>query len=152
LHVFVCRLINYAFSSSTTFLWQLIKFLSLCFIVSKHVLVMNTVLPRSIAPRFIANLAYHQNSRLSRFPLLKYPVILWQLIKLQILIRIKSTNVITRKVNTGNYSNQNNWSPIPQSRLSPKFSSVPISSIKNTPLYCQTQLPPSATGFQTQKS
>ena len=45
LHVFVCRLINYAFSSSTTFLWQLIK--------------------------------------------------------LQILHRIKSTNVITRKVNTG---------------------------------------------------
>jgi hypothetical protein len=29
-------------------------------------------------------------------------------IKLQILLRIKSTNVITRKVNTGNYSNQNN--------------------------------------------
>ena len=51
-----------------------------------------TVLPRSIAPRFIANLAYRQNSRL------------------------------------------------------------PISPIKNTPLYCQTQLPPSATGFQTQKS
>jgi hypothetical protein len=50
LHVFVCRLINYTFSSSTTFLWQLIK--------------------------------------------------------LQILLRIKSTNVITRKVNTGNYSNQ----------------------------------------------
>ena len=39
-----------------------------------------------------------------------------------------------------------------QPRLSPKFSSVPISPIKNTPLYCQTQLPPSATGFQTQKS
>jgi hypothetical protein len=46
---FVCRLINYAFYSSTTFLWQLIK--------------------------------------------------------LQILLRIKNTNVITRKVNTGNYSN-----------------------------------------------
>ena len=30
-----------------------------------------TVLPRSIAPRFIANLAYRQNSRLSRFPPLK---------------------------------------------------------------------------------
>jgi hypothetical protein len=29
-----------------------------------------------------------------------------------------------------------------QPRLSPKFSSVPISPIKNTPLYCQTQLPP----------
>ena len=39
-----------------------------------------------------------------------------------------------------------------QTRLSPKFSSVPISPITNTPLYCQTQLPPSATGFQTQKS
>ena len=38
---------------------------------------------------------------------------LWQLIKLQILQGIKSTNVITRKVNTGNYSNQNNWSPVP---------------------------------------
>jgi hypothetical protein len=33
----------------------------------------NTVLPRSIAPRFIANLAYRQNSRLSRFPPLKIP-------------------------------------------------------------------------------
>jgi hypothetical protein len=55
-NVFVCRLINYAFSSSTTFLWRLIK--------------------------------------------------------LQILLRIKSTNVITRKVNTGNYSNQNTWSPV----------------------------------------
>jgi hypothetical protein len=33
----------------------------------------NTVLPRSIAPHFIANLAYRQNSRLSRFPLLKIP-------------------------------------------------------------------------------
>jgi hypothetical protein len=31
----------------------------------------NTVLPQSIAPRFIANLAYRQNSRLSRFPPLK---------------------------------------------------------------------------------
>ena len=30
-----------------------------------------TVLPRSIAPRFIANLAYRQNSRLSRFPPIK---------------------------------------------------------------------------------
>ena len=39
-----------------------------------------------------------------------------------------------------------------QPRLSPNFSSVPISPIKNTPLYCQTRLPPSATGFQTQKS
>jgi hypothetical protein len=39
-----------------------------------------------------------------------------------------------------------------QTRLSPKFSSVPISPITNTPLYCQTQLPPSATAFQTQKS
>jgi hypothetical protein len=41
------------------------------------------------------------------------PTFLWQLIKLQILLRIKSTMVITRKVNTGNYSNQNNWSPVP---------------------------------------
>jgi hypothetical protein len=32
-----------------------------------------TVLPRSIAPRFIANLAYHQNSHLSWFPPLKIP-------------------------------------------------------------------------------
>ncbi len=32
-----------------------------------------TVLPRSITPRFIANLAYRQNSRLSRFPPLKIP-------------------------------------------------------------------------------
>jgi hypothetical protein len=32
-----------------------------------------TVLPRSIAPHFIANLAYRQNSRLSRFPPLKIP-------------------------------------------------------------------------------
>jgi hypothetical protein len=39
-----------------------------------------------------------------------------------------------------------------QTRLSPKFSSVPISPITNTPLYCQTQLLPSATAFQTQKS
>ena len=39
-----------------------------------------------------------------------------------------------------------------QPLLSSKFSSVPISAVKNTPLYCQTQLPPSATGFQTQKS
>jgi hypothetical protein len=33
----------------------------------------NTVLPRSIAPRFIAKLAYRQNSRLSRFPPLQLP-------------------------------------------------------------------------------
>ena len=39
-----------------------------------------------------------------------------------------------------------------QTRLSPKFSSVPISPITNTLLYFQTQLPPSATAFQTQKS
>ena len=32
-----------------------------------------TVLPRSIAPGFIANLTYRQNSRLSRFPPLKIP-------------------------------------------------------------------------------
>jgi hypothetical protein len=35
--------------------------------------IIYTVLPRSIAPRFIANLAYRQNSRLSRFPPLKIP-------------------------------------------------------------------------------
>ena len=35
-----------------------------------------------------------------------------------------------------------------QPRLSPKFSSVPISPIKNTPLYCQTQLPPSPQVFR----
>jgi hypothetical protein len=35
--------------------------------------ISNTVLPRSIAPRFIANLAYRQHSRLSRFPPLKIP-------------------------------------------------------------------------------
>jgi hypothetical protein len=34
---------------------------------------MYTVLPRSIAPRFIAKLAYRQNSRLSRFPPLQIP-------------------------------------------------------------------------------
>lgn len=33
----------------------------------------NTVLPRTIAPHFITNLAYHQNSRLYRFPPLKIP-------------------------------------------------------------------------------
>ena len=33
----------------------------------------STVLPRSIAPRFIAKLAYRQNSRLSRFPPLQIP-------------------------------------------------------------------------------
>jgi hypothetical protein len=60
--IVVCCLINYAFSSSTTFLWQLIK--------------------------------------------------------LKILLTIKSTNVITRKVNTGNYSNQNNWSPVFQTQKS----------------------------------
>jgi hypothetical protein len=68
---------------------------------------------------------------------------LWQLIKLQILLRIKSTNVITGKVNTGNYSNQNNWSPVPT--LNYEINDC-------TMLYCQTRRPPSATGFQTQKS
>jgi hypothetical protein len=33
----------------------------------------NTVFPRSIVPRFIVNLAYRQNSCLSRFPPLKIP-------------------------------------------------------------------------------
>ena len=35
--------------------------------------IIYTTLPRSIAPRFIAKLAYRQNSRLSRFPPLKIP-------------------------------------------------------------------------------
>jgi hypothetical protein len=35
--------------------------------------MVHTMLPRFIAPRFIANLAYGQNSRLSRFPPLKIP-------------------------------------------------------------------------------
>jgi hypothetical protein len=34
---------------------------------------LHTVLPRSIAPHFIANLAYRQNSHLCRFPPLKIP-------------------------------------------------------------------------------
>ena len=34
---------------------------------------LQTVLPLSIAPRFIANLAYRQNSHLCRFPPLKIP-------------------------------------------------------------------------------
>jgi hypothetical protein len=63
---------------------------------------------------------------------------LWQLIKSQILLRIKSTNVITRKVNTGNYSNQNNWSPVPTLNL--------------TPLYCQTQLPPQVFRHKSRKT
>ena len=37
------------------------------------IVLIDTVLPRSIAPRFIANLAYCQNSCLSRFPPLKIP-------------------------------------------------------------------------------
>ena len=41
--------------------------------VSTYIHICYTVLPRSIAPRFIANLAYRQNSRLSRFPPLKIP-------------------------------------------------------------------------------
>jgi hypothetical protein len=61
----------------------------LLYIVHLSFIHVCTVLPRSIAPRFIAKLAYRQNSRLSRFP-----------------------------------------------------------PIKNTPLYCQARLPPSATGFQ----
>ena len=45
----------------------------------------------------------------------------------------------------------------PRSRFIAKLayrqnSRLPISPIANTQLYCQTQLPPSATAFQTQKS
>ena len=44
------------------------------YILTYHVVVsINTVLPRSIAPRFIAKLAYRQHSRLSRFPPLQIP-------------------------------------------------------------------------------
>jgi hypothetical protein len=39
--------------------------------VLRFSMIITTVLPRSIAPRFIANLAYRPNSRLSRFPPLK---------------------------------------------------------------------------------
>jgi hypothetical protein len=74
------------------------------------------VVPRSIAPRFIANLTYHQNSPLSRFPPIKIPR---YAAKLGYRHRFSDTynfysglKVMTRKVNTGNYSNQNN-SPVP---------------------------------------
>ena len=39
-----------------------------------------------------------------------------------------------------------------QPRLSPKFSSVPISPIKHTPLYCQTQLPPQVFRHKSHKT
>ena len=39
-----------------------------------------------------------------------------------------------------------------QTRLSPKFSSVPISPITNTPLYCQTQLPPQLFRHKSRKT
>jgi hypothetical protein len=39
-----------------------------------------------------------------------------------------------------------------QPRLSPKFSSVPISPIKNTSLYCQTQLPPQVFRHKNRKT
>jgi hypothetical protein len=42
LHVFVCRLFNYAFSSSTTFLWQLIKLQILLRIKSTNVILYRT--------------------------------------------------------------------------------------------------------------
>ena len=42
-------------------------------VLKKILIHTSTVLPRSIAPRFIANLAYRQNSRLSQFPPLKIP-------------------------------------------------------------------------------
>ena len=40
----------------------------------------------------------------------------------------------------------------PFSRPSPKFSSVPISPIKNTPLYCHTQLPPQVFRHKSRKT
>ena len=168
------------------------------------------VLPRSIAPRFIAKLAYRQNSRLFRFPPLQIPrytaklsyrhppqlfrhksrktnsnspvstahTIFWQLcIDLQSWqMQNKSHVHFTGNCNALSLCKSNTPNPCkcnassvcaffyhclyrapsvyrpPFSRLSPKFSSVPISPVKNTPLYCQTQLPPFATGFQTQKS
>jgi hypothetical protein len=39
-----------------------------------------------------------------------------------------------------------------QPRLSPKFSSIPISPIKNTPLYCQIQLPPQVFRHKSRKT
>ena len=56
----------YFFSQSTKEVYNVLK---TCF----QSLFPTTVLPRSIAPRFIANLAYCQNSRLSRFPPLEIP-------------------------------------------------------------------------------
>ena len=56
----------YFFSQSTKEVYNVLK---TCF----QALFPTTVLPRSIAPRFIANLTYCQNSRLSRFPPLKIP-------------------------------------------------------------------------------
>jgi hypothetical protein len=52
---------------SFIFLWFKDKF---CFLSSN---LLYTVLPRSIAPRFIAKLAYRQNSRMSWFPPLQIP-------------------------------------------------------------------------------
>jgi hypothetical protein len=60
---------------------------------------------------------------------------------LNLLVRIKLLKFISKYSAPSVYR---------QPRLSPKFSSVLISPIKNTLLHCQTQLPPSATGFQTQ--
>ena len=40
----------------------------------------------------------------------------------------------------------------PFSRLSPNFSSVLLSPIKNTPLYCQTQLPPQVFRHKSRKT
>ena len=49
-----------------------------------------TVLPRSIAPRFIAKPAYRQNSRLSRFPPLQIPR---YTARCDVLITYRSVNV-----------------------------------------------------------
>ena len=67
------------FKQMVSFTWQLIVYFSWNSLLKLLNLLSNlhniayTVLPRSIAPRFIANLAYCQNSRLSRFPPLKIP-------------------------------------------------------------------------------
>jgi hypothetical protein len=52
----------------------------------------------------------------------------------------------------GIYSAPSVYRPPPFSHLSPKFSSVPISAFKNTPLYCQTQLPPQVFRHKSRKT
>jgi hypothetical protein len=48
------------------------------------------------------------------------------------------------------YASKNEHTVLPRS-ITPRFIAN-LAYRQNTPLYCQTQLPPSATGFQTQKS